>query len=967
MSAPMTDIPTSKTTNPTNLYTTRKSTNFYIYDGKEITQISRPCESKVMDGEKPDNALHPSVIAIPDLATESRIERSIVITHDDKYQYVQDDCIFIATKPTQFNKNILKDPSYQITSTSLFIALSSLTSQEIEGNMAENDCKVVIGFDGDKYLKITPTSNLKTIADKALNDAIERNDGDNRGTATDTVEFIIIKLCGVKGKYIFRTTYSSLILPSLSQDDDKYEKFVLGVSFLNAPGIKTRIQIIPCNTTFTDYNYKPLGALAAGFQDPIYLSTSSNPFVITNVGINHAMAIMNSLKKKPSVSFASSSTITFCGKGKLAVLDIDLREVSKATNNQLTDYELIVCNDNSGSMYSYVDIRNNTNLGLNEKLFNKLEDLVASGSIDKATMMRIVNMAFDSELIPEWSIEESIVFDSDNILQKLKDTKKKFADTINKQGARGSTNFANSFNSTRPNKSVLFITDGYHNGSSEEALLDKINNFCKSAKCLYIALMGIGPYAYVPLLQRMAKVVHDNGHTCDVFSSTFFPGSDKVDPEINTDYNSLVDKFTSILFEQNTYNIVLPEGCKIIHANMNNHTIDGNKISFKASGGSIKVAVEYPTDNFNITVNDRKISCDILKQDNPFPMLNYIVSREFYTDPNNKDDEPRIKSVNDWLIANYLTSCRVSSVYEWIQDFGGEVAKKDEVAIPTQNTTPIIPTPISTNTVLTTLINQVKDLNDEIEETEDNNYSRARGGVTRGVTRGVASGVTRSATRGITRGSMQAVFTQVEPNKKQSMTVFIKPIEILKIQDLNNFLTFNNTCYGEWTWYHIMNYIDITTYELLKKSHAVIAMIIDLDMKFKTIMNFKLHITNTINNLISIFENLNTTKSDYDDIFISHSTNIITTYSSVIDTIILDVARLKLNFTQYQDEFKVLSSNEHIIAATQDTYLYDIFATQQTNHTTLITLIESFDKEIMLCPMKDKITKLFTPKIDMSL
>jgi hypothetical protein len=956
MSASMTDISTPKTT---NLYTTTKSTKFYIYDNKKNKKISRPCKSKVSDGEKPDNALHPSVIAIPDMATDKCIERSFVITHDDKYEYIQDDCIYNPTEPTQFCKNILKNPSYAITSTKLFIALSSLTHSEIQDNIAKNNCKIVCGFDGDEYIEITPTSNLKTIADKGLDDAIDRNDGDNRGTASDTDEFIKIKLCGVKGKFIFRTTYSVLILPSLSHDDDKYEEFVVGASFVNAPGVKTHIQIIPNNTTFKDESSENLGDLLTHFPDNTCLATSSDTFIITNVGINNVISIMKRRKQKPSVSFANNASLTHCGKGLLAVLNIDLTEVpTTTTTKQPTDYEFSACIDTSGSMYSYVDVRNNTNLRMNEKLFTKLKAHIATGTINKG-VVRIANRAFDSKIIPEWSIEESIVCDSDNTHQILNDTKKKIDDIIKKQSARGSTDFTTCFNSTKLNKSMLLITDGCHNGSSDEDLLAKVKQFL-NANCVYIALLGIGPNAYLPLLHKMAKVVRDNGHTCDVFSSTFFPGSDKVDPEINTDYDKILDKFTSILFEQTIYNIVLPEGCKIIHANMNNLTIDGNKIYFKASGGSVKFIVECPrTDDFNINVNDTKLSCDIMMQDNPLPMRNYIASREFYTDSNNKDTDTRIKSVNDWLITNCLTSCRVSSEYKWFQEFGDKVATKDDVVIPKQNTTPIILTPIGNNAVLTTLLEKVKDLDDEIKETY---YPRRRG-----ITRGPASDVTRSVTRSVTRGSMQAVFTQVEPTKNQPVkSVVIMPIEILQIQDINNFLAFNNTCHGEWTWDNIMIHNDITTYELLKKSHAVIAMIIDIDIKFKTIMNFKLHITNTINNLISIFENLKTTKSDYDNIFTSHSANIITTFSSVIDTIILDVARLKLNFTQYYDEFNVLSSNEHIKAVAQDTYLYDIFATQQTNHTILNTLIESFDKEIMRCPMKEDIITHFTPNPNMS-
>jgi hypothetical protein len=102
-------------------------------------------------------------------------------------------------------------------------------------------------------------------------------------------------------------------------------------------------------------------------------------------------------------------------------------------------------------------------------------------------------------------------------------------------------------------------------------------------------------------------------------------------------------------------------------------------------------------------------------------------------------------------------------------------------------------------------------------------------------------------------------------------------------------------------------------------------------------------------------------------LFGSHSVIlvIITTYSSVIDAITSDVAQLKLSFTQYQDEFKVLSDNEHIKAASPNMYIYDIFATQRTNHAELITIIESFDKEIMKCPMKEEIAQLFTSNTTM--
>jgi hypothetical protein len=278
--------------------------------------------------------------------------------------------------------------------------------------------------------------------------------------------------------------------------------------------------------------------------------------------------------------------------------------------------------------------------------------------------------------------------------------------------------------------------------------------------------------------------------------------------------------------------------------------------------------------------------------------------------------------------------------------------------------------------VLAPLLKRLKDLNDEIEDDKRENgyYGRPRGieiGPTRcvgGITRGVG-GITRSANRGPTRGSgtMQAVFKKSETNKPIK-TRSHTPIDILYIQDIDNFLTCNNTYHGEWTWYHIMNTINITTYELLKQSHSVIVQLIDINLKFKSIMNFKIHITNVIDSLISIFENLKTTKSEYDDTVVRYdSADIITTYSSVIDAITSDVKQLKLNFTLYQDEFKVLSDNDNIKAASPEMYLYDLFTTEQTNHKELITIIESFDKEIIKCPMKEDIAQLFTPNTTMSL
>ena len=263
---------------------------------------------------------------------------------------------------------------------------------------------------------------------------------------------------------------------------------------------------------------------------------------------------------------------------------------------------------------------------------------------------------------------------------------------------------------------------------------------------------------------------------------------------------------------------------------MNNHNIDGNKISFKASGGNIKLIVACPpcppTDDLKITVNDTELSCNIRKQDNPHAMRYHLVTRKFYIEAN--DNDPRVKIVNTWLINNSLISPLISSEFSWHQNFGGKVATvatKYEDGIPKLNITPIIPTPIAPNTELTTLTEQVKDLNEKIENDKLENayYGRPRG-IGRGTTRCVG-GITRSANRGPTRGSgsMQAVFKKSEPNNQPIKTRSHKPIDILHIQDIDNFLTCNNTCHGEWTWYHIMNNtINITTYELLKESHSVI-------------------------------------------------------------------------------------------------------------------------------------------------
>lgn len=979
MSAPMTDIPTSKTTNPTNLYTTRKSTKFYKHDDKGFEQLPRPSASKVDDGEKPPNCLYPSIFENPTMATEKCVKRFIQMTFDRKYKYLRHDTFYNTREATEFRLHIMKDSDYEIISTALFIAISSLTPQEIKDNIEEYDCNEVIGPDGEEYLEITPKSTLKKNADKALKDAIERNDGNNRGTATDADDFIIINLGGVKGKFFFRITYSSLILPSLSQDNDNYEQFVIGAKCPIAPGEDTHFQIIlNDDTTFNNSDSKNLGDLLSNFRDTTILITSQDPCKITDVGLVNVIAIITR-RKQIHVSLSDIAVLTYCGTGSLAVLDINLSkaiEPTKLATTRAKKKELKVCVDASGSMWENKTIRNNTTLGINKEVFDMIETRIADESD-----ITIGYMAFDGNIIPEWSIRKSIVGTSDNLKKILGDFREEIDNTIKIQGARGSTDFTTCFDSNNPNpyRSLLLITDGCHNGSSNDDLLTKLDKYCKSAECLYIALLGIGPYADIPLLHKMAQVVHDNNHVCEVYSSTFFPGSDSVDDEVDITYNAIVDRFTSIIFEQNSYNILLPEGYNIIHADMNNHNIDGNNISFKASGGSIKLIVECPrppTDDLKITVNDTELSCDIRMQANPHAMRNHLVTRKFYIEAN--DNDPRVKIVNTWLINNSLISPLISSEFSWHQNFGGKVATvatKYEDGIPKLNIPPMIPTPIAPNAVLTTLTEQVKDLDDEIENDKLENayYGRPRG-IGRGPTRGVG-GINRSVNRGPTRGSgsMQAVFKKSESNNQQIKTRSHKPSDILHIQDVDNFLNCNTICDGEWTWYHIMNNtINITTYELLKESHGVIARLIDINLKFITIMNFKNHITNVIVSLINILENLKTTKSEYDDtvvrdnhdIFISHSADIITTYSSVINAITSDVKQLKLNFTLYQDEFKVLSSNEHIIAATQDTYLYDIFATQQTNHTTLITLIESFDKEFRLCPMKDEITKLFTPKIN---
>lgn len=963
MSAPMTDIPNT----PTNLYTTNKSTKFYTHDDKGFVQLPRPSASEAKEGETPPNWLDPSLFVIPVMATEKWVKRFIQMTHDRKYKYLRYDTFYNTKEATGFRLHIMKDSSYEIMSTALFIAISSLTPQEIKDNIEKSACKDVIGPDGEEYLEITPTSNLRKIADKALKDAIERNDGNNHGTATDADDFIIINLGGVKGKFFFRITYASLILPSLSHDNDNDEQFVIGTTCAIAPGEDTHFQIIPNDSTVNNSDSKNLGDLLSNFRDTTILITSQDPCKIKNVGIVNVIAIMTR-GKQIHVSLSDIAALTYCGNGSLGVLDINLSKAiqpTKLATTRAKKKELKVCVDASGSMWENKAIRNNTTLGINKEVFDMIETRIANES-----EITIGYMAFDGNIIPEWSIKKSIVCDTGNIKQILDDLREEIDNTIKIQGARGSTDFTTCFDSNNPNpyRSLLLITDGCHNGSSIGDLLTRIDEYCKSAECVYIALLGIGPYADLPLLHKMAQVVHDNNHVCEVFSSTFFPGSDSVDDEVDITYNAIVDRFTSIMFEQNSYNILLPEGYNIIHADMNNHTIDGNKISFKAPGGNIKLIVACPpTDDLKITVNDTELSCDIRKQDNPHAMRYHLVTRKFYIEAN--DNDPRVKIVNTWLIKNSLTSHLVSSEYKWHQNFGGKVAPvatKYEDGIPKLNIPPMIRTPIAPNTVLAPLLKRLKDLNDEIEDDKRENgyYGRPRG-IGRGPTRGVG-GITRSANRGPTRGSgtMQAVFKKSETNNQPIKTRSHTPIDILYIQDIDNFLTCNNTYHGEWTWYHIMNTINITTYELLKQSHSVIVQLIDINLKFKTIMNFKIHITNVITSLISIFENLKTTRSD-SDIFTSHSADIITTYSSVIDAITSDVAQLKLSFTQYQDEFKVLSDNEHIKAASPNMYIYDIFATQRTNHAELITIIESFDKEIMKCPMKEEIAQLFTSNTTM--
>lgn len=967
MSAPMTDIPNT----PTNLYTTNKSTKFYTHDDKGFVQLPRPSASEAKEGETPPNWLDPSLFVIPVMATEKWVKRFIQMTHDRKYKYLRYDTFYNTKEATGFRLHIMKDSSYEIMSTALFIAISSLTPQEIKDNIEKSACKDVIGPDGEEYIEITSTSNLRKIADEALKNAIKKNDGNNHGTATDADDFIIINLGGVKGKFFFRINYASLILPSLSPDNDNDEQFVIGTTCAIAPGEDTRFQIIlNDDTTFNNSDSKILGDLLSNFRDTTILITSQDPCKIKNVGIVNVIAIITR-RKQIHASLSDIAVLTYCDNGSLGVLDINLSKAIEPTKLETTrakKKELKVCVDASGSMWENKTIRNNTTLGINKEVFNMIETRIADES-----EITIEYMAFDGNKIPEWSIRKSIVCDTGNIKQILGDFREEVDNTIKIQGARGSTDFTTCFDSNNPNpyRSMLFLTDGCHNGSSIGDLLTTIDEYCKSAERLYIALMGIGPCADLPLLHKMAQVVHDNNHVCEVFSSTFFPGSDSVDDEVDITYNAIVDRFTSIIFEQNSYNILLPEGCNIIHADMNNHTIDGNKISFKASGGSIKLIVKCPpTDNLKITFNDTERSCYIRKQGNPHAMRNHIVTRKFYIEAN--DNDPRVDIVNDWLIKNSLTSHLVSSEYKWFQDLGGKVAPvatKYEDGIPKVNITPIIPTPIAPNTMLTTLLKRLKDINDEIEDDKlENAYYGRPIGIGRGPTRGVGGitrgggVITRSVNRGPTRGSgtMQAVFKKSETNNQPIKTRSHKPIDILHIQDIDNFLTCNNTCHGEWTWYHIMNTINITTYELLKQSHSVIVQLIDINLKFKTIMNFKIHITNVIASLISIFENLKTTRSD-SDIFTSHSADIITTYSSVIDAITSDVKQLKLSFTQYQDEFKVLSDNEHIKAASPNMYIFDVFTTEQTNHKELITIIESFDKEIMKCPMKEEIAQLFTP------
>jgi hypothetical protein len=283
------------------------------------------------------------------------------MTHDRKYKYLRYDSFFNTKEATGFRLHIMKDSSYEIISTALFIAKSSLTSQEIKDNIEKSACKDVIGPDGEEYLEITPTSNLRKIADKALKDAIERNDGNNHGTATDADDFIIINLGGVKGKFFFRITYSSLILPSLSPDNDNDEQFVIGTTCAIAPGEDTYFQIIPNDSTVNNSDSKNLGDLLSNFQDTTILITSQDPCKIKNVGIVNVIAIITR-RKQIHVSLSDIAALTYPGNGPLAVLDINLSkaiEPTKLATTRAKKKELKVCVDASGSMWENKAIRNN--------------------------------------------------------------------------------------------------------------------------------------------------------------------------------------------------------------------------------------------------------------------------------------------------------------------------------------------------------------------------------------------------------------------------------------------------------------------------------------------------------------------------------------------------------------------------------------------------------------------------------
>ena len=122
-------------------------------------------------------------------------------------------------------------------------------------------------------------------------------------------------------------------------------------------------------------------------------------------------------------------------------------------------------------------------------------------------------------------------------------------------------------------------------------------------------------------------------------------------------------------------------------------------------------------------------------------------------------------------------------------------------------------------------------------------------------------------------------------------------------------------------------------------------------------MSFKHHILNTIKSLASILESLKKTKEDNDTFTSnSYSAEIITNYSSVIDNIILDGAKLKHHFAEYQNDITTLSTNEDIKAAKNDTYLFHFFAVQTNN----VILFDSLDKDILeLNSMKTSIVELF--------